>query len=61
MDAGDLAIRNVTYRAFVELGRAPRVDDVAERAAVTADDVASAWRRLHDAHALVLDQVTGGC
>ena len=60
MDAGDLAIRNITYRAFVELGRAPGVDEVAERAAAPPDDVASAWGRLHDAHALVLDHVTGG-
>jgi hypothetical protein len=46
----DLEIRNDTYRRFVELGRAPAPAEVGEPLAVQA-----AWRRLHDAHALVLD------
>ena len=50
MDTGDLDLRNRTYARFVELGRAPAPDEVGEPAAVRA-----AWRRLHDAHALVLD------
>jgi hypothetical protein len=29
MTPGDLAIRNATYRSFVELGRAPTADEVA--------------------------------
>jgi hypothetical protein len=40
----------VTYRRFVELGRAPTPDEVGD-----PDEVRDAWRRLHDAHALVLD------
>jgi alkylmercury lyase-like protein len=51
----DLAIRNVTYRRFVELGRAPTPDEVASGAGRGIDDVRDAWQRLHEAHALVLD------
>ena len=54
MDARDIELRNVTYGLFVELGRAPAAGEVAERAEASADDVRAAWRRLHDAHALVL-------
>jgi len=50
VDAADLALRNLTYRRFVELGRAPEPDEVGDRDAVVAG-----WRRLHDAHALVLE------
>jgi hypothetical protein len=52
----DLAIRNATYRLFVELGRAPTVDEVAATTGEGRAEVESAWRRLHDGHALVLDQ-----
>jgi hypothetical protein len=55
MDDRDLELRNLTYRLFVELGRAPRTDEVAEAAGAARDEVTRAWRRLHDAHALVLD------
>ena len=55
MDATDLAIRNATYRQFVELGRAPTGDEIAAAAGISADEVTAAWSRLHDAHALVLD------
>ena len=52
MDAGDLRIRNLTYELFVELGRAP----TKEQASLAAgEDVGESWRRLHDAHAIVLD------
>jgi hypothetical protein len=51
----DLAIRNATYRLFAELGRAPTVDEVAAVAGEWSESVGNAWRRLHDAHALVLD------
>jgi hypothetical protein len=54
VDDGDIAVRNLTYASFVDLGRAPTVDEVALRAGSRAPDVATAWRRLHDAHALVL-------
>jgi hypothetical protein len=46
----DLAVRRRTYRLFVELGRAPRAGEVGD-----AEQVRSAWLRLHAEHALVLD------
>jgi len=55
MTPDDLAIRNATYRQFVELGRAPTADEVAETMGQGSAAVLEAWRRLHDAHALVLD------
>jgi hypothetical protein len=54
VDAADLELRNLTYRLFVELGRAPTPDEVAAGADVRADDVLAGWARLHEAHALVL-------
>jgi hypothetical protein len=59
MDDVDIMVRNATYALFAELGRAPTADDVAQRAGSDAGDVAAVWRRLHDAHALVLDVETG--
>jgi hypothetical protein len=53
MDDADIEIRNRTYARFVELGRAPTPAEVEE-----ADEVLAAWRRLHDAHALVLEAAT---
>jgi hypothetical protein len=50
VDARDLELRNLTYRRFVELGRAPAPEELGPRAPVLAG-----WRRLHDEHALVLD------
>jgi len=58
VDERDLELRNLTYGRFVELGRAPTADEVAERADATRADVEAAWRRLHDAHALVLNPAT---
>jgi Alkylmercury lyase len=64
MNPGDLAIRNATYGRFVELGRAPSagevaavagLDEVADATGLDEDAVRAAWRRLHDAHAVVLD------
>ena len=55
MDERDLELRNLTYRLFVELGRAPSADEVAEAAELSRPEVTQAWRRLHDAHALVLE------
>jgi hypothetical protein len=52
VDAADLRIRNLTYELFVELGRAPSVEETSLAAGV---DVRESWSRLHDAHALVLD------
>ena len=58
MDAHDLRLRNLTYGRFVELGRAPSADEVADGEGSTADEVIAGWRRLHDAHAIVLDPTT---
>ena len=55
MDDNDLELRNLTYGLFVELGRAPTVAEVAERARATVDDVRAGWGRLHEQHAIVLD------
>ena len=55
MDAADIELRNVTYQLFVELGRAPTADEVGAAAGAAVDEVARGWRRLHDAHALVLN------
>ena len=55
MDAVDLRIRNLTYALFAEAGRAPLRATVAEAAGTDDAEIAAAWRRLHDAHALVLD------
>jgi len=55
MDDHDLELRNLTYRLFVELGRAPTADEVAGAAGLARADVSQAWRRLHDTHALVLE------
>jgi hypothetical protein len=55
MEERDLELRNVTYRLFVERGRAPSIDDVAAAAGTSTAEVEGGWPRLHDAHALVLD------
>jgi hypothetical protein len=47
MDERDLELRNEVYRRFVELGRAPTRAELRD---------AEALQRLHDAHALVLDE-----
>ena len=56
MDPADIELRNATYRLFVELGRAPTAGEIAEVTTRSEEDVRDAWRRLHDAHALVLDE-----
>jgi Alkylmercury lyase len=53
VDAGLLELRNRTYAAFVELGRAPSAAELGDEA-----DVRAGWRELHDAHALVLNPAT---
>ena len=55
MDQSDIDLRNATYRRFVEMGRAPTPSEVGERTGLPPDAIAAGWRRLHDAHALVLD------
>lgn len=56
MHTDDVAIRNTTYRVFVENGTAPSAADVATAAGVTLAAVQAAWHRLHDAHAIVLQR-----
>jgi hypothetical protein len=55
MDAQDLAIRNATYGAFVTLGRAPTLAEIAHDTGRSEADVRASWHRLHDDHALVLE------
>ena len=50
LDERDLDLRNRTYRAHVDTGRAPAPEELGPCAEVLAG-----WRRLHEAHALVLD------
>ena len=59
VDESDLLVRNLTYGLFIELGRAPTAGDVAAATGASTEDVQVAWRRLHDAHALVLHPATG--
>ena len=54
MHARVLAVRNLTYRMFVEGGRAPTVAEVAREAGLTSAEAEACWRELHRAHALVL-------
>jgi len=56
MTTFDLSVRNATYRLFADLGRAPTVNEVAGATGEGTAEVEAAWRRLHDGHALVLDQ-----
>jgi Alkylmercury lyase len=53
VDADLLDLRNRTYAAFVELGRAPAPSELGD-----ATEVQAGWRRLHEAHALVLNRST---
>jgi hypothetical protein len=58
LDHRDVELRTLTYRLFVELGRAPTAEEVAGAAGLTIAEVQASWRRLHDSHALVLDPST---
>lgn len=55
MDERDLEVRAATYALFVELGRAPSVDEVAKRVGREDDHVVAGWLRLRERHAIVLD------
>jgi hypothetical protein len=59
VDALDLRIRNHAYSTFVAEGRAPTMVETAAMVGLAEDEVATAYRRLHDAHALVLHAGTG--
>ena len=54
MDELDLRIRNAVYSSFVREGRAPAPTETAAALELSEEKAASAYRRLHDAHALVL-------
>jgi hypothetical protein len=56
VDEADRRLRNVTYRMLVERGRAPTAAEVAAATPSSAAAVEAGWRRLHEAHALVLHQ-----
>jgi hypothetical protein len=58
MDQADINLRNLTYGHMREHGRAPTAVEVARASGSSADDVRAGWRRLHNAHALVLNQET---
>ena len=58
MDVELLDVRNVTYRTFVELGRAPSAEEVARATHRTSAQVEADWHELHRAHALVLNPAT---
>jgi len=54
VDELDLRIRNHLYASFVRDGTASSVAEAAEALDLPAAEVSDAYRRLHDAHALVL-------
>ncbi len=58
MHEPDLRIRNEIYSSFVRTGKAPAPSEIARALDLAPDDVADAYRRLHDAHALVLHRGT---
>lgn len=55
-----MELRNQTYGQIVVRGRVPTSAEVADAAGTSVDGVRAGWRRLHDAHALVLDPDGGG-
>ncbi|HYP48709.1 MAG TPA: organomercurial lyase [Thermoleophilaceae bacterium] len=59
MDRSDLDLRNRTYGLLVELGRAPSSREVAAATGMSREEVRAGWRRLHEAHALVVDAGSG--
>ena len=58
MDEHDHRLRQLTYGLFVELGRAPTAEEIADRDGRSAEEVRVGWRRLHDQHAIVLNPAT---
>lgn len=53
MEQADLGLRRRTYAFFVEHGRAPVAAEMGD-----PKDVVDGWRRLHEEHALVLNEAT---
>jgi hypothetical protein len=58
VDEVDLRIRTHLYASFVAEGRPRRPAETGEALGIAEEEVAQAYRRLHDAHALVLDPGT---
>ena len=54
MDPFDLAVRRHVYASIVDEGRPPTTEETASFASASEPEVAAAYGRLHDAHALVL-------
>jgi hypothetical protein len=54
MDPFDLDVRRHVYFSVVANGRPPKTTETATAFGVSERDVADSYRRLHDAHALVL-------
>jgi hypothetical protein len=59
MNDEDLALRNLTYALFVDLGRAPTAAELAVVADREPIWVIAGWERLRAEHALVLNPATG--
>jgi hypothetical protein len=57
MEERDVELRNLTYLLFVEFGRAPLAAEIGQRAGMALLQVQEGWRRLHSAHALVVDPI----
>lgn len=58
MDPQLLAVRNLTYRIFVQRGESPTAAQLADEANLTRQEIEASWSELHRAHALVLDPDT---
>lgn len=58
VDAQAIDVRNLTYGMFVEFGRAPTAEEVADTTGLSRTDVEVVWGELHRAHALVLNAAT---
>ena len=58
MDELDLGIRNEIYGSFVRTGNMPAPAETAAALDLAEDEVADAYARLHDAHALALEPGT---
>ena len=55
MDELDLRVRNRIYARVAEEGRAPNGAELARDVGLSEEEASAALRRLHDAHALVLE------
>jgi hypothetical protein len=53
VNGADLELRRRTYAFMVDHGRAPRAEELGDH-----DEIVAGWRRLHDEHAVVLNQAT---